>query len=157
MIRSLALTASFCLCVGAPALAQHPANHAQGRPHDPAAHHYPMDAKQHDAMHALVHGRWIGASSFPGEIAPKLDVAVATDKAGKLTLKMKADEPIRVGTASKIALEGNTLHWTQEVAGVSCKATAVVSPATAQASETMKGSMACEQGEIAFALQKTKG
>lgn len=157
MIRSLALTASFCLSVGAPALAQHPANHAQGRPHDPAGHHYPMDAKQHDAMHKLVHGRWIGASSFPGEMSPKLDVAVATDKAGKLTLKMKTNEPIRVGAASKIALEGNTLQWIQEVSGAPCKATAVVTPATAQASETMKGSIACEQGEITFALQKTKG
>ena len=157
MIRSLALTVSFCLAGAAPALAQtHPPDHVHGRPYDAAGHH-PMDPSEHAAMHAVLLGNWTGTSSSFDAASRKLALAVAKDKRGNVTLKMKADQPIRVGTSSSVALEGNTLHWTQVVSGTPCKATAVVSAATPLVPETLKGSMACENGEITFALQKTKG
>lgn len=157
MKRILALTVSFCLAGAAAALAQtHPQTHAQGRPHD-ASGHDPLDPSQHAAMHALLHGNWTGTSSSPGALSRKLDLAVATDKLGNVTLKMKADRPIRAGAASRVALDGNTLHWTQDVSGAPCQATAVLSAATPLVPDTMKGSMACEQREITFELQKTKG
>lgn len=158
MIRSLALTVSFCLAGAAPALAQtHPPDHAQGRPHDATGHHSPLDPSEHAAMHAALLGNWTGTSSSVDAASRKLALAVASDKRGNVTLKMKADQPIRVGASSSVAFEGNTLHWTQVVSGAPCKATAVVSAATPLVPETMKGSMACENGEITFALQKTKG
>ena len=157
MIRSLALTVSFCLAGAATALAQtHPQTHAQGRPHDQSGHG-PLDPSQHAAMHALLLGNWTGTSSSPGAVSGKLDVVVASDKLGNVILKMKADQPIRVGTASGVALQGNALHWTQDVSGAPCQATAVLSAATPLVPETMKGSMACERGEITFELQKKKG
>jgi hypothetical protein len=156
MIRSLVLTVSFCLSIAAPELAQtHPPDHAQGRPHDGSGHSS-LDPSQHAAMHALWLGSWTGTSSSPGEISRKLDLAVATDKLGNVTLKMKADQPIRVGAASHVALDGSTLRWTQDVSGTPCQATAAVSAATPLVPETMKGTMACEHGEIAFELKKTK-
>jgi hypothetical protein len=155
MIRSLALTASFCLSVSAPALAQtHPPTHAQGHPHDATGHGH-IDPGHHAAMHALL-GSWTGTSNVPREVSRKLGLDVATDKLGNVTLEMKADRPIGVGAASSIAVDGNTLHWTQDVSGAACKATAVLSAATPLVPEKLKGSMACEHGEITFALQKTK-
>lgn len=156
MIRSLALTVSFCLAGAVPALAQtHPPDHAHGRPH--GAGHHPMDPSEHAAMHAVLLGNWTGTSSSFDAASRKLALAVAKDKRGNVTLKMKAEQPIRVGPSSRVAFESNTLHWTQVVSGTPCKATAVLSPATPLVPETMKGSMACDDGEITFALQKTKG
>ena len=154
MIRSLAMTVSLCLAGAAPALAQtHPPDHV--RPHGPG--HHSVDPSEYAALHALLHGNWAGTSSSPEAVSGKLALAVARDKRGILTLKMKADQPIRVGASSGVAVEGNTLHWTQVVSGAPCKVSAVLSGSTPQAPDTMKGSMACRDREITFALQKTKG
>jgi hypothetical protein len=156
MIRSVALTVSLFVAAPAVAQVQHPQTHPQGRPHDPSGH-MPMDPAQHAAMHALLHGEWKGTSSSAEGVSGKLALAVASDKHGNVTLKMKADQPIRVGAASNFAIDGNKLQWTQDVSGKPCKTSALLSAATPHAPETMTGSMACEHGEIAFTLQKTKG
>lgn len=157
MIRSLALTVSFFVAGAGPVLAQtHPPSHPQGRPHDPAGHTAP-DPSQHAAMHALLLGSWKGTSSSNESVPKALDVTVATDKLGNVTLKMKTDQPVPFGAARHVAIEGGTLRWTQDVSGNACKATAVLSAATPLDPETMKGSMACEHDEITFTLQKTKG
>ena len=140
-----------------PALAQtHPPDHAQGRPHGSAGHHS-LEPSEHAAMHALLLGNWTGTSSAPEAVSRKLALVVARDKRGNVTLKMKADRSSRVGASSGVAVEGNTLQWTQVVSGAPCKASAVLSAATPHGPETMNGSMACESGDISFALQKTKG
>lgn len=157
MIRSLALMVSLGLAGATPALAQtHLQSHAQGRPHGQSGH-TPLDPAQHAAMHALFHGSWTGTSTSIEGVPTKLDLAVATDKQGKVALKMNADQSGRVGAASNVAFEGNSLQWVQTVSGTACKATAVVSAATPLVPETMKGTMTCERGEITFALQKAKG
>ena len=157
MIRKLALTVSLVVACAGPALAQtHPPSHPQGRPHDPAEHRAP-DPSQHAAMHALMHGTWIGASISHAGVSRKLDLIVANDKLGNVTLKMTTEQPVRVGSAKHVNLEGSTLTWTQDYSGAPCTATAVVSAATELVPDMMKGTMACRQGEIAFALQKTKG
>jgi hypothetical protein len=106
-------------------------------------------------MHGLLLGTWTGTSSSSGPASGKLDMVIATDKSGKMTLKMTGDKAIRAGASSGVAVEGHTLHWGQVVSGASCHATAVVSDATPVVPETMKGSMACDGREITFALQKT--
>ena len=157
MIRSLALTVSFCLAGAAPAVAQtHPPDHAQGRPHGAAGHHS-LDPSEPASMHALFLGNWTGTSSSLEAVSRRVALAVASDRRGNVRLKMKADQPIRVGASSGVVVDGNALHWTQVVSGTPCKASAVLSAATPLAPDTMKGSMACQNGEITFALQKTKG
>jgi len=157
MIRSLALIVSFCLARAAPALSQtHPPEHGQGRQHD-ASGHSPVDPSEHEAMHGVLLGKWTGTSSSLEGVSRKLDLAVASDKRGNVKLKMKADQPIQLGASSSVVSEGNTLQWTQIVSGAPCKATAVVSAATPVAPETKKGSRACQNGELTFARQKTKG
>ena len=157
MIRSLGLTVSVLLAGAIPALAQtHPPTHAQGRSHD-QSDHVPLDPAQHAAMHALLLGTWTGTSSLPGAVSRKLDLAVGHDKLGNVTLEMTADPMVRVGAASKVAIDGGILHWTQAIAGSECQATATVNGSTALRPETLKGTMACEQGEVTFTLRKTKG
>lgn len=157
MIRGLALTVSFSLAGAGLALAQtHPPSHSQGRPHD-SSDHAAIDPSQHAAMHALMHGNWTGASISRAGVSRKLDLMVARDRLGNLTLQMTTEQPVRVGSATHVNIEGSTLTWTQDYSGAPCNATAVVSAATELAPETMKGTMTCQQGEITFALQKTKG
>jgi len=160
MIRRLAMLLALVTAGFVPALAQtqtqtHPP-HPQGRPHDPAAHP-PMDPALHAALHAQFHGSWTGTVTSPDGVSTKLHLAVANDKQGKLTLKVSADRPMKTGPATNVTFDPQGLHWTQAIAGASCKATAVVEAAAHHGPEAMKGTMACAHGEIPFALQKTKG
>ncbi len=156
MVRGLALTAS-CLLLGAmPALAQtHSPPHDKRYPHGPG--HNRPDSATHAAMHALLHGSWTGAFWSTQGDSSTMHMWVAHDSLLRVALRMSTDQPRRVGDASDFAMNGNELHWTQDLSGASCKATAVVSSATASASRTMKGKMACEHGEITFALHRKAG
>ena len=154
MIRGLALTALFLLAGAVPALSQsHPPGHKRP-PHGPG--HTPPDSAQH-AMHALLHGSWSGTLSSHHGVASGLNLSVAHDSLRKVTLRMSADQPARVGTARDLAIDGNKIHWTQEFSGASCKASAVLSSATASTPAKLDGKMACENGERTFSLLKTPG
>jgi hypothetical protein len=108
-------------------------------------------------MHARLLGTWTGTLSAPEGVAGPFHLSVANDKTGKLTLTVSADRPGQAGAVSDLALDSHGLHWTQSLSGVPCKATAILQAGTEHASDTMKGTMACEHGDIAFALQKAKG
>jgi hypothetical protein len=160
MIRRLAMIMSLAVGSSVPALAQtqtqtHPP-HPQGRPHDPASHP-PMDPALHAALHARLHGNWTGTVTSADGVARKLQLAVATDKQGKVTLKVNADRSMNAGSATDVTLDAKGLHWTQPVSGSSCQATAVLEAPAHHGPDAMKGTMACGHGEIPFALQKMKG
>lgn len=84
-------------------------------------------------------------------------MSVAQNAPRKVTLRMSTDQPIRAGFASHFVIDGDKLHWTQDLSGTSCKATAVLSAATPLVPEMMEGKMACEEGEITFTLRKQTG
>jgi hypothetical protein len=156
MIRGLALTVSMLLVVTVPALAQtHSGSHARGYPHGPG--HVRPDSATHAAMHALLHGSWSGTLSSQHGVSSGLDMSVTHDSLRKVTLTMRTDRPIRAGAASDFAMNGDKLQWTQDLSGRSCKATAVLTTATAPAYETMSGKMACEDGEMTFLVRKKTG
>jgi hypothetical protein len=160
MIRRVALIVSFAVASFVPTLAQtqtqtHPP-HPQGKPHDPADHK-PMDPALHAALHARLHGTWTGMVTSSDGIASKLQMAIATDKQGKTTVKMTTDRSMKTGSATDVALDAQGLHWTQPISGASCKATAVLEAAAHHGPDAMKGTLVCGHGEIPFALQKTKG
>ena len=157
MIRGLALTASFVLAGVVPAFAQaHPIPHTRPHPHDSSAH-VPMDSAQHAALHALLHGSWDGTVASPHGGASEMHLSVAHDSLQHVILMMNAGHPTHAGAATDLEMNGDHLRWTQSLSGKSCKATAVVSPATAQVAETMKGTMACADGEMTFMLHKKAG
>jgi hypothetical protein len=154
MIRSLALVVSIVFA-GVSVIAQsHPPGHPQGGQHGPD-HKRPGGAMD-PALHALLHGTWVGSSSVEGSAPSKLQLAVSQDKLGNVIFKMTADRALRFGAAESIAAEGNSVQWTQDVSGTPCKAKAVLSLATTAVPQTMKGSLSCAGGDIPFTLQKTK-
>jgi len=156
MIRGLALTVSFLLASAVPGLAQtHPRPHPGTHPHGPG--HIRPDSAQHAAMHARLHGSWTGMFSSPHGVSSGLDLSVAHDSLRQVTLKLSTDQPSLAGAASNFVIHGDTLQWTQELSGTSCKATAVLSAATPLVAERMKGKMACEDREITFTLHKKVG
>lgn len=156
MTQRFALAVSLLLIGSVPALAQtHPADHPQGQPHDRSSHPA-IDPQQHALMHGLLLGNWTGTLTSPDGSSTKLDLAAMNDRHGELTLKMASSRSKDVGAASDVVLDGHTLRWTQALSGKSCKASAVVTAQTAQTAEKMKGTMACPEREVAFALEKTK-
>ena len=158
MLRRLAVLVSLAVASTIPATAQtqSPPPHSPGGSHDPAAH-MPVDSEVHAAMHAQLLGRWSGTLTSTGGSPSTLHLAIANDKQGKLTVKMSADRSMKAGPASDVAIDALGLHWRQALSDTSCKATAVLDAATHHAPETVRGTMACEHGELAFALHRTKG
>jgi len=160
MIRGLGLSLSFLLIAAVPALAQsrsHGPGHVRPdgphHPHGPG--HIRPGSAEHAATHSLLLGTWKGTFSPSQGIASGLNLSVSRDTDRKLTLRMSADQILRAGPVSGVTINGDKLHWTQELAGASCKASAVVSGATPSAPQTMQGNIACEEREITFTLHKT--
>jgi hypothetical protein len=132
MIRSLALAVPFLFAGAIHASAQsHPYPHPAVHPHDSSAH-TPLDSAHHAAMHALVGGHWRGTFTSPQGAAAGFELP-----------------------AAHLQLSGDTLRWTQDLAGASCKAMAVLTgmlPTT----DLMKGTMTCDHRDVAFVLQKKR-
>lgn len=158
MIRRAVLIAAIVGAGLAPVLAQtqarpHP-QHPAGQPHDRSSHP-PMDPALHAALHARLVGNWSGTFTGTDATPAKLQVAIASDKQGQMTLKLATDRVLKAGAASEVALDSHGLHWTQALTGTSCKATATVETAAAHhGTDTLKGKMTCGQQELTFALQK---
>ena len=158
MIRRIALVAVFLAAGLAPVLAQtqarpHPP-HPQGQPHDPA--HPPMDPALHAALHARLVGNWSG--TLTAESAEtKVQVVIASDKSGQLTIKTKTSGPMKAGDGTAIALDSGGLRWTQPMSGMNCKATAALEAAAHHGPDTMKGTMTCGAQEMSFAVTKLQG
>jgi hypothetical protein len=156
MIRRLALGASFLLVGALPALAQtHSGSHPRAHPHGPG--HVRPDSAHHAAMHALLHGSWTGSFSSPHGLFRGMELSVAHDSLRSVILRMSTEKPGMAGAASDFVMDGTTLHWTQDLSGTACKASAVLTGATPEAPETLEGKMACESGEIRFTLRKKTG
>jgi hypothetical protein len=115
-----------------------------------------MDPQQHALMHALLLGTWTGTLTSSDGSATPLDLAATNDKHGELTLRLASAQSKAVGAASDVTLDGHRLRWTQALSGMSCKVSAVMTGATEQTAGMMKGTMACADSELAFALQKKK-
>jgi hypothetical protein len=108
-------------------------------------------------MHAMLTGTWRGTLTTSEGTSNALELAVAHDSVRGMTLWMGTGQSVPATTISNLAVDGTKLQWTQDLSGASCKATAVMSQATALEREMMKGKMTCADGEIAFVLRKTTG
>jgi hypothetical protein len=156
MICRLALAASFLLVSASPALAQtHSRPHVPPYPH--GAGHVRPDSATHAAMHARLHGNWTGTLSAYRGVSSSLEISVVHDALRNALITLRAERPIQAGAVSDVVMTRDTLQWTQDLSGASCKATAVVSPAMPDVPETMNGKMDCPDGEVTFTLQKRTG
>ena len=144
------------VAVTAPVLAQtqgHP-QHPQGQPHNP--NHPAMDPALHALLHGRLSGSWSGTLTRSDAVPTKLDLAIATDKKGQLTLTMKNAGPVKAGAATNVQLDETGLRWAQPVSGQDCKAKASLDPVTHHGPETMKGTMMCGTQEMAFVMTKAQ-
>jgi hypothetical protein len=150
MKRNFALMASFLL-VGTMAAAQ---DH-HSRSHDPVllhdgSGHGPMDP----ILHALLHGEWLGTMNAPGDPSANVGLKIAMDHAGHSSLRMTGDQSARLGASDQFAVHGDTLRWTQNVAGQPCGTVANITKATPTSPDILKGVISCSRREMAFALHK---
>src|SRR5262245_39672890 len=157
MTQRLGLVVALLLAAAAPVLAQTHPGHPQGQPHDGPTHPH-IDPELHRMMHGLS-GTWRGTLLAPDGSSTKLVLVAApavNDAQGKLTLKVASPELEDVGAAGNVVVKDRTVRWTQALWGASCTASATISKATRDAAETMKGTIACPEREMALALVKTK-
>ena len=108
-------------------------------------------------MHALLIGSWKGTFTAPEGMVRALDLSVAHDSLHNLTLTMRAAGPLHAGAASNIQMTAGELRWTQDLSGISCKASAALNAGTGQVLDVMNGRMVCPNREIGFTLQKRAG
>src|SRR2546430_1146947 len=87
MKRRLAFTLSLVLGAAVPALAQSHPVHAGSHPHDSLGH-ASMDSAQHAALHALMHGSWVGTASSAHAGPSAMNLTVAQDDRNQVVLKL---------------------------------------------------------------------
>jgi hypothetical protein len=114
----------------------------------------PLDPALHDALHALLHGNWIGTFSSSQGSSGAINMLVARHNQAKVTLTAGGDRSLRAGSANNFAMNGDKLRWTQDLSGTRCKASAIRVPATPLAPEMIRGRMSCEGDELTFSLRK---
>ena len=153
-MRHLALTASLVVLTAAPALAQtHSGSHDRSRNHGPG--HARPDSATHAALHALLHGSWIGTVASHGGVISDMVLSVARDSLYGVTLTVNTDQPKRSGAATDLVVgPDGQLHWTQDLSGTRCRASAVLSGTTAPSPGTLSGKMSCDGVESTFTLKK---
>lgn len=114
-----------------------------------------MDPALHAALHARLAGDWSGTINSADAAVMKLQVAIASGKDGQMTVKLAADDSLKAGAATDLALDSQGLRWTQSLTGQSCKASASLESAAAHhGAQRMKGTMTCGQQEMTFTLHK---
>ena len=149
MLRAIAAAFALTLIV-APARAQsHPGSHSMTHPHDSLAHP-PMAP----ALHALLHGTWTG-NLVSARGSSEMRLSIANDSLHGARVKLVSAPAGLPGSSSTLAIRGDTLRWQQQLTDKTCPATAILSTLKPTADPLMKGSLACEGGDMTFVLHKT--
>jgi hypothetical protein len=149
MLRRLALSASLLLAfaLSAPAQIQHH-----------TVTHQPPDSAHHAVLHALMSGLWSGSFGSPHGDSSGMSITLAHDDTlRRMSFTLAIDPPFVAGPSTDLSISALRLRWTQDLSGNSCEATAVVTPATSDAPDTMKGRITCEHGALDFTLYKKPG
>jgi hypothetical protein len=116
--------------------------------------HPPVDSAQHAALHSLLHGTWAGSLTSQGTSTP-LQLSITHDSLHTAIVNITAAAPVRTGAATRVmALRGDTVRWTQDVAGEACQTTGVVNVHGVPA-PTMNGTISCRETRMMFTLRKT--
>lgn len=149
MLRVIA-TAFTLTLIAAPARAQsHPRSHSVPHMHDSVSH-----VRMDPALHALLHGMWTG-NLVSTHSSGGLRLSITHDSLKGAMVKV-VSAPAGLSTnASTLAIHGDTLRWRQELADKACPATAILSTRKSTAEHLLKGSVACEGGDMTFVLHKT--
>jgi hypothetical protein len=93
-------------------------------------------------------GDWEGAYQTDHGPNGPMSVRISKDSAWKATAEVISGSQTIPTRISNVSVDGNTIAWTQEIMGMSCKTTAVID------GQDLKGSTECEHGSMTIALRK---
>jgi hypothetical protein len=93
-------------------------------------------------------GDWEGAYQTDHGPNGPMSVRISKDSAWKATAEVISGSQTIPTRISNVSVDGNTIAWTQEIMGMSCKTTAVLD------GQDLKGSTECEHGSMTIALRK---
>jgi hypothetical protein len=162
MIRGFAMAALLVVAGSVPALAQ-TSRHGPGHVRPDSSKHHPHgpgharpDSATHAAIHAMLHGSWAGTLTSPHGVSSAMSLSVSRDSVRGIALTLSTVEPKRAGAARDMVMVGDTLRWTQDLAGVPCKASALLTSAKAAAPRALNGKLACDNVESTFTLKKAE-
>ena len=154
MVRTVALTVTLLVATAAPSIAQsHPGSHKRPYPHGPE--HVRPDSATHAAIHAMLDGHWAGTLESPHGVSSNVYLLVSRDSVRGIALLLSTASK-RAGAAREIMMVGDTLRWTQDLSGVACAASALVTSARATASRVLNGRLACDNVVSTFTLRKAE-
>jgi hypothetical protein len=93
-------------------------------------------------------GDWEGAYQTDHGPGGPMSMRITKDTAWKATAEILSGSQTIPTRVSAISVDGNTIVWTQELMGMSCKASAVLDGAE------LKGTTECEHGSMTMVMRK---
>jgi hypothetical protein len=93
-------------------------------------------------------GEWEGTYQTNHGPGGSMSMRIAKDSIWKATAEVLSGSQAMPTRITNVSVEGNTITWTQELMGMSCKASAVVDGAE------LKGTTACEHGSMTMVMRK---
>jgi len=93
-------------------------------------------------------GEWEGAYQTDHGPGGPVSMRFTKDSAWKATLEIISGSQTIPTRITNISVDGNTIAWTQELMGMSCKASAVLER------EELKGATECEHGSMTMVMRK---
>jgi hypothetical protein len=108
----------------------------------------PKPAVAGDKATASFVGDWEGAYQTDHGPGGPMSMRITKDTAWKATAEILSGSQTIPTRVSAISVDGNTIVWTQELMGMSCKASAVLDGAE------LKGTTECEHGSMTMVMRK---
>jgi hypothetical protein len=93
-------------------------------------------------------GDWEGAYQTDHGPNGPMSMRISKDSAWKATAEVISGSQTIPTLITNVSVDGNTIAWTQEIMGMSCKTTAVLD------GQELKGSTDCEHASMTIALRK---
>ena len=93
-------------------------------------------------------GDWEGAYQTDHGPNGPMSMRISKDSAWKATAEMISGSQTIPTRITNVSVDGNTIAWTQEIMGMSCKTIAVLD------GQDLKGSTDCEHGSMTIALRR---
>jgi hypothetical protein len=93
-------------------------------------------------------GDWEGAYQTDHGPNGPMSMRISKDSTWQATAEVISGSQTIPTRITNVSVDGNTIAWTQEIMGMSCKTTAVVD------GRDLKGSTECEHGSMTIALRK---
>jgi hypothetical protein len=101
-----------------------------------------------DKVASRLVGEWEGAYQTDHGPGGPVSVRFTKDSAWKATAEIISGSQTIPTRVTEVSVDGNTIAWTQELMGMSCKASAVLE------GQELKGKTECDHGSMTMVMHK---